>query len=48
MLENARSVQQVKSALRQAVTSAIEDLRDKHIQLSAQEKEFADESLKEA
>ncbi|HAW97701.1 MAG TPA: hypothetical protein DCX67_04125 [Opitutae bacterium] len=46
MLENARSVQQVKSALRQSVTSAIEDLRDKHIQLSAQEKEFADEMAK--
>jgi len=46
MLENARSVQQVKSALRQSVTSAIEDLRDKHIQLSAQEKEFADEMEK--
>ena len=46
MIENARSVQQVKNALKDEVTSAIEDLRDKHIQLSAQEKEFGDEMAK--
>ena len=41
MIENARQVQLVKKALNKEVKSAIEDLRDKHIQLSAQEKEFA-------
>ena len=46
MIENARSVQQVKNALKEEVTSSIEDLRDKHIQLSAQEKEFGDEMAK--
>jgi capsular exopolysaccharide synthesis family protein len=46
MLENARSVQQVKNALKAEVTSSIEDLRDKHIQLSAQEKEFGEEMAK--
>ena len=40
MIENARQVQLVKQALNKEVKSAIEDLRDKHIQLSAQEKEF--------
>ena len=46
MIDNARSVQQVKNALKEEVTSSIEDLRDKHIQLSAQEKEFGDEMAK--
>ena len=46
MMENHKRILQVKSALRQSITSAIEDLRDKHIQLSAQEKEFADEMEK--
>ena len=46
MMENHKRILQVKSALRQSVTSAIEDLRDKHIQLSAQEKEFTDEMAK--
>jgi succinoglycan biosynthesis transport protein ExoP len=41
MIENARQVQLVKIELNKEVKSAIEDLRDKHIQLSAQEKEFA-------
>jgi succinoglycan biosynthesis transport protein ExoP len=41
MIENARQVQLVKKALNKEVKSAIEDLRDKHIQLTAQEKEFA-------
>ena len=41
MIENARQVQLVKQALNKEVKSAIEDLRDKHIQLTAQEKEFA-------
>ncbi len=41
MIENARQVQLVKKALNKEVKSAIEDLRDKHIQLSAEEKEFA-------
>lgn len=40
MIENARQVQLVKKALNKEVKSAIEDLRDKHIQLTAQEKEF--------
>lgn len=41
MIENARQVQLVKQSLNKQVKSAIEDLRDKHIQLTAQEKEFA-------
>jgi succinoglycan biosynthesis transport protein ExoP len=40
MSENARQVLKVKEALNLEVKSAIEDLRDKHLQLSAQEKEF--------
>jgi len=40
MLESARQVLKVKEALNLEVKSAIEDLRDKHLQLSAQEKEF--------
>ena len=40
MAENARQVLKVKEALNLEVKSAIEDLRDKHLQLSAQEKEF--------
>ena len=40
MLENARQVQEIKSSLIVEVTSAIEDLKDKRIQLIAQEKEF--------
>ena len=42
MQENARQVQIVKKSLNQQVKAAIEDLRDKHFQLSAQEKEFTD------
>ena len=41
MLENARQVSEIKTTLNLEVKSAIEDLRDKHIQLNAQEKEFA-------
>ena len=41
MIENARQVQFVKQALNKEVKSAIEDLRDKHIQLTAQENEFS-------
>ena len=41
MIENARQVQLVRQSLNKEVKSAIEDLRDKHIQLTAQEKEFA-------
>jgi len=40
MLENARQVQEVKNSLIVEVTSAIEDLKDKRIQLIAQEQEF--------
>ena len=40
MLENARQVQLVKKALNDEVKNAIEDLRNKHHQLVAQEKEF--------
>lgn len=40
MQENARQVQMVKKALNQEVKAAIADLRDKHIQLTAQENEF--------
>ena len=40
MIENARQVQLVKQSLNKEVKSAIEDLRDKHIQLTAQEKSF--------
>ena len=40
MLENARQIQEVNSALNLEVKSAIEDLRDKHIQFSAQENAF--------
>ena len=46
MLLNARRFMQAKNALRQSITSAIEELRDKHRQLSAHEKEFADEMEK--
>ena len=46
MLLNARRFMQTKNALRQSVTSAIEELRDKHMQLRAHEKEFADEMEK--
>ena len=38
MIENARQVQLVKQSLNKEVKSAIEDLRDKHIHLTAQEK----------
>lgn len=41
MLENARHVQEVKNSLIIEVTSAIEDLKDKRIQLIAQEREFS-------
>ena len=41
MMENARQVSEIKTTLNLEVKSAIEDLRDKHIQLNAQEKEFA-------
>ena len=41
MLENARHVQEVKNSLIIEVTSAIEDLKDKRIQLIAQESEFS-------
>ena len=40
MMENARQVQKVKESLNMEVKSAIEDLRDKHLQLSAQGSEF--------
>ncbi len=40
MLENARQVHDVKNSLISEVTSAIEDLKDKRVQLSAQEQEF--------
>ena len=40
MLENARQVNEVKNSLIKEVTSAIEDLKDKRVQLTAQEKEF--------
>lgn len=40
MLENARQVNDVKNSLIIEVTSAIEDLKDKRVQLSAQENEF--------
>jgi succinoglycan biosynthesis transport protein ExoP len=40
MLENARQVQEVKNSLISEVKSAIEDLKDKRIQLIAQEQEF--------
>ena len=40
MLQNARQVQEVKNSLIIEVTSAIEDLKDKRIQLIAQEQEF--------
>jgi polysaccharide biosynthesis transport protein len=43
MLENARSVQQVKNALKAEVASSIEDLKDKLKQLMLDEKEFARE-----
>ncbi len=42
MIENARQVMKVKEALNLEVKNAIEDLRDQHFQLSAQEKEFSD------
>lgn len=40
MVENARQVNEVQLLLRNEVTLAIEDLRDRHIQLDAQEREF--------
>jgi capsular exopolysaccharide synthesis family protein len=40
MMENARQVQEVKKSLILEVTSAIEDMKDKRIQLIAQEQEF--------
>ncbi len=40
MIENARQVQEVQKLLGKEVTFAIEDLRDRHIQLDAQEREF--------
>ena len=40
MLENARQVQLVKASLNNEVKNAIEDLRNRHHQLVAQEKEF--------
>ena len=40
MIENARQVQEVQELLGKEVTKAIEDLRDRHIQLDAQEREF--------
>jgi capsular exopolysaccharide synthesis family protein len=46
MIENARSIQQVKTVLRDEVTSAIEDLKDKQGQLLAQENEFTREMSK--
>jgi len=38
MIENARQVLEVQDLLGKEVTFAIEDLRDRHIQLDAQEK----------
>jgi capsular exopolysaccharide synthesis family protein len=40
MIENARSIQQVKNELEGEVTSSIKDLQDKLIQLDAQENAF--------
>ena len=40
MMENARQVQEVKKSLILEVTSAIEDMKDKRVQLIAQEQEF--------
>ena len=40
MIENARQVQEVQELLGKEVTLAIEDLRDRYIQLDAQEREF--------
>jgi len=40
MLANARQIQIVKNSLNQEVKASIADLRDKHVQLTAQEKEF--------
>ena len=40
MIENARQVLEVQDLLGKEVTFAIEDLRDRHIQLDAQEREF--------
>ena len=40
MVENARQVTEVQLLLGNEVTLAIEDLRDRHIQLDAQEREF--------
>ena len=39
-MENARQVLEVKQSLNLEVKSAIEDLRDKYVQLDAQESEF--------
>ena len=41
MISNARQVQLVKKALKEEIKTAIEDLRDRHIQLGAQGKEFS-------
>jgi len=46
MIENARSIQQVKNALEEEVTSSIKDLRDKLSQLDAQEEAFEDAMAK--
>jgi len=46
MIENARSIQQVKNALEEEVTSSIKDLRDKLSQLDAQEEAFTDAKAK--
>ena len=40
MVENARQVGEVQELLGKEVTQAIEDLRDRHIQLDSQEREF--------
>ena len=40
MLENARQVLDVKKTLIKEVTAAIEDLKDKRMQLIAEEREF--------
>jgi len=41
MIANARQVQLVKEALKEEIKTAIEDLRDRHIQLGAQGQEFS-------
>ena len=42
MIENARQVQEEEELLGKEVTLAIEDLRDRHTQLTAEEREFVD------